>query len=150
MSIESTFVEGEAYRDYFATDELMFGVPKLDRRLRNKEEVLTFLSQDGETALAIAARFLASTTIYHGDLGPTSFVVLTDRSGANRVYEAQGVRFAFWDQDHEVRDTDGTVWTVDEDQLVSSSGARRSRIAAQRAFWFGWYAAYPDTRLVHE
>ena len=32
--------EGVAYRDYFATDRLMFGVPKLDSRLRNKDEVL--------------------------------------------------------------------------------------------------------------
>lgn len=32
--------EGVAYRRYFATDRLMFTVPKLDDRLKNKDEVL--------------------------------------------------------------------------------------------------------------
>ena len=32
--------EGVAYREYFATDDLMFSVPKLDKRLKNKDEVL--------------------------------------------------------------------------------------------------------------
>ncbi len=32
--------EGVAYRQYFATDELMFEVPSLDHRLKNKAEVL--------------------------------------------------------------------------------------------------------------
>ena len=26
--------------------------------------------------------------------------------------------------------------------------ADRPRVAAQRAFWFGWYAQYPDTTLI--
>jgi hypothetical protein len=32
--------EGAAYRDYFATDRLMFEVPRVDDRLDNKDEVL--------------------------------------------------------------------------------------------------------------
>ena len=30
------YSEGQAYREYFATDDLMFNVPKLDKRLKNK------------------------------------------------------------------------------------------------------------------
>ena len=37
------YSEGAAYREYFATDELMFNVPQLDRRLRNKDEVLALV-----------------------------------------------------------------------------------------------------------
>ena len=33
---------GTFYADYFATDDLMFTVPKVDTRLKNKAEVLTF------------------------------------------------------------------------------------------------------------
>ena len=33
------YAEGAAYRDYFATDALMFSVPVLDTRLKNKDEV---------------------------------------------------------------------------------------------------------------
>jgi hypothetical protein len=35
--------EGVAYRDYFATDRLMFQVPSTDDRLNNKDEVLVML-----------------------------------------------------------------------------------------------------------
>ena len=26
---------------------------------------------------------------------------------------------------------------------------RRLRVPAPRAFWFGWYAQFPDTELIH-
>ena len=35
--------EGAAYREYFATDDLMFQVPAVDARLKNKDEVFTVL-----------------------------------------------------------------------------------------------------------
>ena len=35
--------EGAAYREYFATDELMFQIPTVDTRLKNKHEVFTVL-----------------------------------------------------------------------------------------------------------
>jgi len=34
---ERDYSEGRAYRDYFATDDLMFPVPELDTRLKNKD-----------------------------------------------------------------------------------------------------------------
>ena len=37
---ERNYAEGVAYRDYFATDRLMFEVPRADTRLKNKAEVL--------------------------------------------------------------------------------------------------------------
>ena len=37
------YSEGAAYRDYFATDELMFEVPWTDRKLKNKAEVVGIL-----------------------------------------------------------------------------------------------------------
>ena len=35
-----------------------------------------------------------------------------------------------------------------EDGLLGPGGASLKRLPAHRAFWFGWYAAYPATRLV--
>ena len=141
--------EGAAYRDYFSTDRLMFGVPKLDPRLPNKAEVLA-LRASGKPAdqLAIAADFLAANRVYHGRIGSQPFVVLTDASGANRVYESANLRFATWDGDSEVRDSAGKAWKLTEDQLTGPGGASLQRLPAHRAFWFGWYAAYPQTRLV--
>ena len=146
---ERDYSEGAAYREYFATDELMFNVPQLDRRLKNKDEVLTLvLDREAAQPLAISADFLTKTKVYHDRIGDTELVVLTDRSGANRVYRTNGLRFASWDLDRLVEDESGTQWTLSEDRLVASDGRRLERFPAQRAFWFGWYAAFPDTRLV--
>ena len=141
--------EGAAYRDYFSNDRLMFGVPKLDPRLPNKAEVLA-LRASGTPAdqLAIAADFLAANRVYHGRLGSLPFVVLTDASGANRVYESVNHRFATWDGEATVRDSTGRTWKLTEDELAGPGGAVLKRLPAHRAFWFGWYAAYPATRLV--
>jgi hypothetical protein len=143
------YSEGAAYREYFATDQLMFGVPKLDDRLPNKAEVLAlrFPDSPGEQ-LAVSAEFLRATRVYHDRLGRQEFVVLTDASGANRVYESRGIRFDSWDGEGAARERSGRVWTVSEDRLRSADGRVLKRLPAHRAFWFGWHAAYPSTRLV--
>ncbi len=150
--------EGVAYHDYFATDALMFKVPQLDTRLKNKDEVLVVRRGAGQP-LAIAAAFLNANRIYHDTIEAThaatglEFVVLTDESGANRVFETMGHRFVEW-LDHEtLTSSDGKQWSVAEDGLVSSGGemgsaTRLARLPAHRAFWFGWHSAYPETRLI--
>lgn len=140
------YSEGAAYREYFATDRLMFGVPKLDPRLPNKAEVLALRLE--ESALAISADFLRARRVYHDRLGRQEFVVLTDASGANRVYESGGVRFESWDGGNLARDHAGGSWKVEESALSGPGRHTLKRLPAHRAFWFGWYAAYPDTRLV--
>ena len=141
--------EGAAYRDYFATDRLMFGVPRLDRRLRNKDEVLALRFDDapGEQ-LAIWVGFLSRNPVHRDALGEVEFVVLTDASGASRVYKSAGRRFTRWDGASTAWDDSGSEWAVEEDALEGPAGERLERLPAHRAFWFGWYAQYPETRLV--
>ena len=56
--------EGAAYADYFATDKLMFGVPKLDARLPNKAEVLALRSAETPgDPLAISADLLMKNRV---------------------------------------------------------------------------------------
>ena len=45
-------------------------------------------------------------------------------------------------------DDAGEIWTMDEHALTAEDGRVLCRIPTQRAFWFGWYAAFPNTRLV--
>ena len=143
------YAEGAAYRDYFATDALMFQVPVLDTRLKNKDEVFTvLLAGHPEAPLAIAAAFLAANPVHHDAIEGTALVVLTDPSGANRAYASEDVTFARYDGDRRVEDETGTVWAMDEHALTAEDGRVLRRIPAQRAFWFGWYAAFPNTRLV--
>jgi hypothetical protein len=141
--------EGVAYQEYFATDELMFQVPKLDTRLKNKDEVLGLIfAQHPEKPLAIAASYLAKNAVYHDRVSDLRFVVITDKSGANRVYEAKDITFKTWDRNRTVMDEKGINWNLEEAQLKASDGRVLYRLPANRAFWFGWYSAYTHTRLV--
>ena len=141
--------EGVAYQAYFSTDELMFTVPKTDQRLRNKDEVLALtFPKKTEDTMAIHADYLLRNPVYHTMLGPVSMIVLTDRTGANRVYEIRGQKFTDFDQQYTVTDDQGKQWTLTEDALTSSSGEKLNRLPAHRAFWFGWYAVHNDTILI--
>ena len=143
------YSEGAAYRDYFSTDALMFNVPKRDPRLKNKDEILAVvLREHPDHPVALSAELLRSNPVYHGSVEGARFVVLTDESGANRLYQAGRIEIEEWDGGGTAIDTAGGLWTVSEDALVSESGGELLRLPAYRAFWFGWFAAYPHTRLV--
>lgn len=152
---ERDYREGAAYREYFATDALMFEVPNADRRLPNKAEVLALrLAPAGAPAgaplqaLAIDAAFLRGRAVHHLAFAGHDLVVLTTPSGANRVYDARGTRFVSL-ASGVVRDDRGREWRAEEDALrLAGSDEARPRVAAHRAFWFGWFAQFPETELV--
>ena len=147
--------EGVAYRDYFSKDDLYFEVSKTDRRLKNKAEVLVMQVKPaigGEaTPVAIVAEFLKKTPIFHFEVAGRRLLAVTSRQGANRVYALgqEPVTFASQAALRELTDTSGRKWTIGEDHLAQVDGAARlPRFVAQRAFWFGWYAQYPETMLL--
>ena len=148
------YAEGAAYRDYFATDRLMFQVSKTDTRLRNKAEVLAMrlgrdTAQSPRVPVAIDSQFLRRHPVYTFSAASERFVVITSKAGANRVYQAHT---PFPDQRERavVLDTDGEAWRVTESGLVleREPRTRLSRVPAHRAFWFGWYAQFPETTLI--
>ncbi|MBI3402260.1 MAG: DUF3179 domain-containing protein [Acidobacteria bacterium] len=147
------YAEGAAYRDYFATDRLMFQVSRTDARLRNKTEVLVMQVSGGQTPgrtpVAIDAAFLRKHRVYSFEVGEERFVVVTSERGANRVYRVS-LRFPEQRAGSSIVDTDGRRWRVTESDLVLESApeTRLARVSAQRAFWFGWYAQFPDTILI--
>lgn len=144
------YSEGAAYRDYNASDDLMFTVPTTDTRLKLKDEVLGLVfPQHPQQPLAISAAYLAANPIHHDRVGDLQFVVLTDQSGANRVYQTDTTTFTHWDRNATATDTQGVSWSLDEAALRAADGRVLHRLPAQRAFWFGWYSAYTHTRLVH-
>ncbi|MDJ0842251.1 MAG: DUF3179 domain-containing protein [Acidobacteriota bacterium] len=144
---DRNYDEGEAYRQYFATDKLMFSVPKRDRRLKNKAEVLGLVFKDVPGSMAVSVKFLKKKPIYQNQLGNVRFVILTDKSGAARVYERGSLDFESWDGTR-ARDKNGGVWEVNEHALVSPAGTVLKRLPAHRAFWFGWASAFEDTKLI--
>ncbi len=166
--------EGTAYRDYYATDELMFSVPTTDTRLKNKAEVFVVdrVENDADSSpVAYSVDFLMKNPVYLAGSSVTPVVVLTDSTGANRAYQSQGVTFTRLEGDTIAIDHQGRSWTVTERKLTlnqpsldtnpaiaettSSDAAKQTataneldRLPAHRAFWFGWHAAHPDTQLV--
>ena len=141
--------EGVAYHNYFATDRLMFHTPFHDRRLKNKQEVVALrFDQLPDEQLAIDTDYLIEHPVYHDQIGNQRLVVLTDSTGANRVYDPKTIQFVSWDGDQTALDEQGQSWQVAESGLSNDQGQNLPRLPAHRAFWFGWHAAYPQTRLV--
>lgn len=151
------YSEGAAYRDYFSHDNLYFQVPHDDRRLKNKAEVLTWRVRPvGEAArpVAVAQDRLRRVRVYPVEVAGQHFVVVTTRQGANRVFASGATPpppfAAEPTAEGDVREASGAVWKVTEDRLEPPAGRDGAlpRVSAQRAFWFGWRAQYPDTVLV--
>lgn len=141
--------EGVAYREYFATDRLMFNTPFQDTSLKNKQEVLALRFAGAPSQqLAIDTDFLRENPVYEDRIGLQRFVVLTDTSGANRVYDPADVEIVAYDGDSTATDATGQIWTLTESALIGADGTQMGRLPYHRAFWFGWKATFPQTRLV--
>jgi hypothetical protein len=150
---ERDYGEGVAYQDYFATDDVMFGVSQRDSRLANKDEILAIRfprREGGDDALAIAADFLSRNPLYQTAFRGRELLILTSPDGANRVYASPGITFVEKLDGNRVQDSEGRIWVADEEGIVEigDPNNRLPRLVAFRAFWFGWYAQYPETDLI--
>jgi len=141
--------EGVAYKNYFATDELMFTIPKIDRSLKNKDEILAIrLPDQPKVNTAISSRFLKKNNVYQNKAGTVAYTVFTDKSGAHRAFRTKDIKFTDFDGNDTATDTNGTVWTIKENQMTSSNGGILERLQTHNAFWFGYKAAYPKVNLI--
>ena len=123
-------------------------------RLRNKAEVLVMTLQDAiardiRVPAALDVQFLKKHAVYSFAAAHQQFVVVTTPQGANRVYRTD-VTFPDQRAGVTIRDVDGRDWRVTEAALVrrDDPAVQAPRISAQRAFWFGWYAQFPETVLI--
>ena len=141
--------EGVAYSDYFGVDALLFKTPFQDNRLKNKREILALrFPAAPKQQLAIDTEFLNKNPLYMNRVGPQKFIVLTDKSGANRVYDPKEVSFSSYDGESILSDRQGRKWVLSESKLTADTGETLKRLPYHRAFWFGWRAAYPQTKLI--
>ncbi len=141
--------EGVAYQEYFSTDELMFTTPFNDNRLSNKQEILALrFAASPKEQLAIDTEFLNKNPIYKNSIGRQQFIVFTDNTGANRVFDPENINFLTYDGESKAKDDKGNLWHVGEENLTNAKGKKLSRLPYHRAFWFGWHAAFPETQLI--
>ncbi len=141
--------EGVAYRDYFSTDDLMFTVPEIDIRLKNKDEILALrLPEDTNENLAISSRFLRRNPVYQNSIGEVAFTVFTDKTGAHRVFKTSSIVFSKYDGNSTARDSDGNIWKIKENVMEGANGKILERFQSFNAFWFGYNAAFPEVTLI--
>ena len=129
----------------------MFQTPFSDHRLKNKTEVLALrFKQHPHEPVAISTDFLSKNPVYRGSIGTQKYVVLTDETDANRVYDPEDVTFSQFDGNSRAKDLSGRSWKVAESKLTGPDGRELKRLPYHRAFWFGWHATYPNTKLIKE
>lgn len=141
--------EGVAYNEYFSNDDLMFTVPSVDQKLKNKQSIFAIrLDSAPSKPVAISTQFLNHRPIYSLAIGETQLTVFTNKAGANRLYDSEEVVFRKMLDPLHVKDTSGKIWELQEDFIIDDNGRKLARIPAFNAFWFGWQAVYPDTQLI--
>lgn len=147
---QRNYNEGVAYKEYFATDDLMFNIPKKDKRLKNKQQILAIrLPDQTEENLAFSSKFLKRKRIFKHKISNYNFTIFTDKSGAHRVYFTEDIEFIDYDKDVEVTDNKGNTWRLTEDALIHKTTQQKlARFPAFNAFWFGYQAAFPNVTLI--
>ncbi len=145
---DRNYDEGEAYKDYYANDDLMFPVPRLDDRLANKTRVFIPRAAGFEAQpLAIAVDYLKHKRIHHDEIGDQRILILSERNGASRAYAIEGEHFQSY-RNGQLLDNSDQEWEVTEEALIGPEGERLARIPAHEVFWFAWVNVFPETRLV--
>jgi hypothetical protein len=83
-------------------------------------------------------------------LAGRELLVVTPLGGANRINAVGPHRYPRALPEGGLQDADGRLYTMDEDALRAEDGdpPLLARLPARRAFWFGWFAQFPDTELV--
>lgn len=105
----------------------------------------------GGEARAYPLEKLRAERLVHDALGGVPIVLVVDPdSGAVRAYERGDRRFETPDAAplRQLRAGDGSMWWIGEDGLAPDAGGDLlSRVPGHVAFWFGWYAFYPETTV---
>jgi len=151
------YTNGAAYEDYFNdSDFIMFPVWQQNTDdQQNKEMVYGLLIEGVRKAYPLAT--LVEEGVTNDRIMSTDLTLVTratpereffEPGGAVvRAYRTDGTAFMPTDDPTVVVDPDGGEWTVTEDALVGPGGNEFRRAGGHLAFWFGWYAFFPDTEV---
>jgi len=146
---QRNYDEGEAYKNYYADDALMFPTPIQDNRLANKARVFIPRAEEfKEEPLALSVDYLKKKGLHQDQIGKQNILVLTERNGASRVYAISEQKFKSYKRGM-LSDQDGTKWEVSDTAIISPYGDRFQRLPAHEVFWFAWVNVYPKTRIIY-
>jgi hypothetical protein len=157
------YEQGAAYGHYFSNASTMFPVWNRSDELRAKDYIyglrlggarkaypVATLAEEqvvndtlNERAIVLVAAQEVDTLGFGRGVGP----VLYPSGGEVRAFERGNHSFAPGPEAGTVLDASGATWRVTEDALLGPAGERLERISGHLAFWFGWYAFFPETEV---
>ena len=161
---ERPYELGAAYGDYFSYEATMFpvwqrsddlpaksrvyalyldGVPKaysLDRLVEDQVVNDTL----GETPIVLVAQ---RETVEVEGYNQRAGVVAYDSGGEVRVFDRGEHSFSPGQQPGTLLDEHGKSWQVSEEKLVGPDGETAARVSGHLAYWFGWFAFFPNTLI---
>jgi hypothetical protein len=158
---------GAAYGDYFAYEDTMFPVWQRSDLLPAKAQIYALRINDIPRAYPIET--LAEQEVVNDELGGEAIVLFAPgeiiqingeslRSG-EVTYEAGSAVRAFLRGEHTftlgpdnetLLDETGRIWQVTEEALSGPDGEELQRLGGHLAYWFGWYAFFPNTTVYGE
>ncbi len=140
---------GAAYGEYFASENLMFPVGLQDERLAPKAWVFGLRSGDDAKAFGLDA--LQEQGVLNTVVGDQPVVLVVGTGRAVRAFDRGDLTFHLDESDSAqalLRADDGSAWRMSDVALHRVEGAgMRMRFPGHLAYWFGWYAFFPDTEL---
>ena len=159
---ERFYLPGAAHADYFSSTSSMFPVWHRGDQLDTKDRIYALRIEGAPKAYPINNILIEG--VVNGELAGTNVVLVANRGpisvrGENRrvgpvVYDAGGEVRAFDRGDEQfsatgdpdvVVDSQGREWQVTEEALVGPDGETAARINGHLAYWFGWFAFFPNT-----
>lgn len=123
--------------------------PKLSREI-NAEFLLAMPTEERlKTLTSYTPQARQGDSAPDGEIAPDlrNEVALRGLIGETRAYERGQHRFERMDQRNELRDETGKEWKVTETSLDGPGKEQLPRMAGHLAYWFGWFAFFPNTEL---
>jgi len=157
---------GILYGEYFASEEIMFPVWQRSDLLADKDfvyalhldgvpkayDVKTLIAEGvvndtvGNTPVVLVAGDMVTVNGIHRLVGPVTY----SNGGEVRAYARGDKSFSPGPAPDVLLDAAGNSWQVTEEALLGPDGQTAPRSNGHLAYWFGWYAFFPDTGLYPE
>ncbi len=160
------YTPGAAYAHYFSSPDTMFPVAQRSDVLDTKTQV--YALRIGEVAKVYPLELLLQARVVNDVMGETAVFLtvsgdwvqvtgssrlsseVTYSSGAEvRAYERGTNTFHLGSAENTLVDENGRIWQITEEALIGPDGETLPRLGGHLAYWFGWYAFFPDT-LIYE
>ncbi len=125
---------GVAYRDYFASPELMFPAVVDQSRLLQKDQVYGIRTFGGAKAWPLKA--FDTEPVINDSVGLLNVVLIGDAATQTvRAYQRNDLVF---EGDLKSLTSSGKRWKMSENALTGPDGLRLPRVAGHVAYWFAW------------